>query len=78
MSASEAEVRHTGKVKWFDGTKGYGFITPDKPIPGHSKPDIFVHINESSGGRTPLEGTRVNFSVGHSKGRAHAADVQQG
>ena len=50
----------TGTVKWFNETKGYGFITPDE---GGS--DIFVHISavERSGLRALNEGQKVNFDL---------------
>jgi cold shock protein len=51
--------RIQGKVKWFNATKGYGFIAPD------SGPDVFVHYSaiESSGYRTLEEGQRVEFTL---------------
>jgi CspA family cold shock protein len=48
----------TGTVKWFNESKGYGFITPSD-----GSPDVFVHFSviEGSGFRTLSEGQTVQF-----------------
>jgi CspA family cold shock protein len=50
----------TGSVKWFNETKGFGFITQD-----NGGKDVFVHFNAivSDGFKTLAEGQRVSFSV---------------
>ncbi|MFN4090617.1 MAG: cold-shock protein [Alphaproteobacteria bacterium] len=47
-----------GTVKWFNSTKGYGFIQPD-----NGGPDVFVHISavERAGLRSLNEGQKVSF-----------------
>jgi len=50
----------TGTVKWFNATKGFGFIEPE----GGSK-DVFVHISavERSGLTTLKDGAKVTFDI---------------
>lgn len=50
----------TGTVKWFNETKGFGFITPE------SGADIFAHFSNisSSGFKTLTEGQKVEFTIG--------------
>ena len=52
-----------GKVKWFDGKKGYGFVA--KPSDGK---DYFVHFSEiqTDGFKTLDEGQEVEFEIGQS------------
>ncbi len=54
-------MSQTGKVKWFDESKGYGFITPDD-----GSKDCFVHysaIQNENSFKTLAEGDAVQFDV---------------
>lgn len=50
----------TGTVKWFNATKGFGFIQPDE-----GGDDVFVHISavERAGMREIVEGQKINYEV---------------
>ena len=63
----------TGKVKWFDARKGFGFIQPDG---GGS--DVFVHISavERSGLSGLNEGQRVSFDIATERGKTNAANLK--
>ncbi len=52
--------RSTGRVKWFNAEKGFGFITPDEP-----GPDLFAHDSqiERPGPRELADGQRVEFET---------------
>lgn len=64
----------TGTVKFFNATKGFGFITPQ----GGNK-DVFVHISavERAGMQTLNEGQQVSFELENDRqGRASAVNLQ--
>lgn len=62
-----------GTVKWFNTTKGYGFIAPDD-----GGVDIFVHISavEKAGLRALNEGQKVAFELQKERGKTSAVDIR--
>jgi len=71
--APEAETdRQTGKVKWFNPDRGFGFIQPDQ-----GRKDVFVHISHLGQGLDTLSpGQRVTFIVEQSVKGLQAQDVR--
>ncbi|MFH1793167.1 MAG: cold-shock protein [Pseudomonadota bacterium] len=65
----------TGTVKFFNSTKGFGFITPDT-----GGADVFVHISavERAGMRTIAEGQKISFEVvkDNRSGKSAAENLQ--
>lgn len=65
----------TGTVKWFNSTKGFGFIQPD-----NGDADVFVHISavERAGMRTVVEGQKLSFELERDRksGKMSAAQLQ--
>jgi cold shock protein len=66
-------VMSTGTVKWFNPTKGYGFIQPQ----GGGQ-DVFVHISavERAGLTTLNEGQQVEFEVVSNRGKSSAENLK--
>ena len=62
-----------GKVKWFDGKKGYGFVANSS-----NGKDYFVHFSEinSDGYKTLEEGQNVTFDIGEGKQGEVAKNVK--
>ncbi|MBU2714120.1 cold-shock protein [Zooshikella harenae] len=60
----------TGTVKFFNATKGFGFITPND-----GSKDLFFHKNETQG-REPRDGDTVEFEAGQSQKGPCAINVQ--
>ena len=63
----------TGTVKWFNPTKGFGFIQPDQ-----GGADVFVHISavEKAGMRSLAEGQKLSYELVTEKGKTSAGNLQ--
>ena len=63
----------TGTVKWFNTTKGFGFIQPED-----GGKDVFVHISavERAGLHSLNEGQRVSFELKEERGKTAAVDLK--
>jgi len=62
-----------GTVKWFNPTKGFGFIQPES-----GGQDVFVHISavEKAGLDTLQEGQRISYDVVEERGKKAAGNLQ--
>jgi len=63
-----------GKIKWFNPTKGYGFIENDA-----GGKDVFLHASalEQAGLDTLEEGQAVSFDIGEDKGKENAINIKK-
>ena len=63
----------TGKIKWFNPTKGYGFIEQE------GSKDVFLHVSalEQTGIETLKEGEEIEFEIGENKGKENAINVKK-
>lgn len=64
----------TGTVKWFNPTKGFGFIVPDE-----GGNDVFVHISavEKAGMQTLHEGQKISYELTQDKGKTFASNLSE-
>ena len=62
-----------GKIKWFNPTRGYGFIENE------GSKDVFLHVSalEKAGIDTLQEGEEIEFDIGENKGKENAINVRK-
>ena len=62
-----------GKIKWFNPTKGYGFIENE------GSKDVFLHVSalEKAGIDTLKEGEEIEFEIGEIKGKENAINIKK-
>jgi len=70
----ERRIMATGTVKWFNDSKGFGFITPDD-----GSEDLFAHFSaiQMGGFKTLKEGQKVKFDVTQGPKGKQASNIQE-
>jgi CspA family cold shock protein len=73
LTRLETTLMATGTVKWFNPTKGYGFIQPQA-----GGKDVFVHISavERAGLSTLNEGQQIEYEVVANRGKESAENLK--
>jgi|TARA_B100000959_G_scaffold14307_1_gene14020 CspA family cold shock protein len=63
----------TGKVKWFDAKKGFGFITPDE-----GGKDAFLHVSalQAANISSVTDGQAVSYELTEQRGKQAASEIQ--
>ena len=64
---------NTGRVKWFNATKGYGFVEPSD-----KSRDVFLHISalEPIGLSDLKDGQKISYNIESHKGKISAIDIK--
>ncbi len=65
---------NTGKIKWFNPTKGYGFIETSE-----GRTDVFLHVSalQEAGIDSITEGEEITFDIGENRGKTTAINIKK-
>ena len=63
----------TGKVKWFDAKKGFGFVTPDE-----GDKDVFLHVSalQAANIQSVNDGQAVEYELTEQRGKMAVSNIQ--